>query len=297
MTDSPMPPVGEVAQAFGRASARYDAAAALQAQVREELLSRLDVLDTPPAVVVDLGAGTGAATAVLKRRFPRAQVIAVDAAAGMLEQVGRRSRFWRPLRRVQADAAALPLRDASVDLVFSSLMLQWCHPPDAVLAELRRVLKPRGLLLLSSFGPSTLQELRQAWAQVDTAEHVNAFIDLMDLGAALQRAGFTEPVLDVDRLLRHVPDAATLARDLKAIGANRVGRGRATGLTGPRRYQAMQQVYEAQRQPSGLPVSWEIVYATAWAPAARLANDDGADGQAIGLETVLASLRQRRQRP
>ena len=155
--------------------------------------------------MLDLGAGTGLAAREIKRRYRRAQVTAADIAAPMLEVARRRSRFWRPIRCVQADARALPFEDASFDLVFTNLMLQWLAPPDAALAEMRRVLKPGGLLLASSFGPETLRELRAAWEAGDAGVHVNEFVDVHDLGSALARAGFGEPVLDVDRTCTTTP--------------------------------------------------------------------------------------------
>lgn len=257
-----------VARAFGRASRSYEAAAALQQQVRDELLSRLDLLREPPRVVLDLGAGTGLGTLRLKQAYPRARVLALDVAPAMLAQVRRRSWPWRRLQPVAADAQRLPLATASVDLVFSSLMLQWCQPPDRALAEALRVLRPGGLLLLASFGPETLRELRAAWASVDDGVHVSRFVDVHDLGAALQRAGAAEPVLDVDRLQRHYPDALALMRELKAIGAHNAALGRSRGLTGKQGWQRMLQAYEALRTPAGVPATWEVVYAAAWAPAA-----------------------------
>ena len=84
----------------------------------------------------------------------------------MLQVAGKQQSWLRPFERVCADAQALPLRDGSVDLIVSNLMLQWCDP-DAVFAEFRRVLAPSGLLSFSAFGPDTLSELRTAWRQVD----------------------------------------------------------------------------------------------------------------------------------
>ena len=145
-------------------------------------------------------------------------------------------------------------------------MLQWVQPLDAALAEIRRVLRPGGLLLASSFGPLTLQELRTAWAAADDGVHVNDFIDMHDFGAALQRAGFSEPVLDVDRHRRHYADAAALMQSIKAIGAHNVHAARRRGLTGRQAYARMVQAYEAQRAAAGLPATWQVVYAVAWAP-------------------------------
>lgn len=258
-----------VRAAFDRASASYDAAAVLQARVREELLARVDMLKLEPRIVVDLGAGTGIATAELKRRFRRATVIALDISPGMLERARNRSGFLRRFERVCADAERLPLKDASVDLVFSNLMLQWSDVPDGVFAEVRRTLKPEGFFAFTTFGPDTLRELRAAWAAADGFTHVNRFIDMHDIGDALVRAGLTEPVLDVERFTLTYTDALALMRDLKTIGAHNVTAGRPRGLTGRGRLQRMIDAYEALRQDGRLPASYEVIYGAAWGAACR----------------------------
>jgi malonyl-CoA O-methyltransferase len=282
-----------VARSFGAASKSYEAAAWLQATVREELLSRLALLPAPPRAVLDLGAGTGLAALVIKRRFRRAAVTATDIAAPMVQAARRHSHFWRPIRCVEADAQHLPFADASFDLVFSNLMLQWLLPPDVALAEMRRVLKPGGLLLASSFGPETLQELRAAWLAADDGVHVNDFIDVHDLGSALHRAGFTEPVLDVDRHLRHYADARSLMHELKALGAHNVDTRRARGLTGRAAFARMKAAYEALRQPAGLPATWQVVYAAAWAPE-QVAAPDVPGETRIDVQSLREQLARRR---
>lgn len=288
------PDPGAVAASFGAASRRYDAAARLQAEVREELLSRVALLRAPPKAVLDLGTGTGLGALALKRRFRRARVTAADFAPPMLAMARRRSRLWRPIHCVQADARALPFEPASFDLVFTSLMLQWVQPLDVALTQILRVLKPGGLLLASSFGPQTLQELRAAWTAADDDVHVNDFIDMHDFGSALQRAGFTEPVLDVDRHVRHYPDAATLMREIKAIGAHNVNAARRRGLTGRAAFARMNAAYEAQRATAGLPATWQVVYAVAWAPQNSAARP-GAQGEVlIGVDQLRGQLARRR---
>jgi malonyl-CoA O-methyltransferase len=286
-----------VAASFGAASRRYDAAAWLQGAARAELLSRLELLRAPPGAVLDLGAGTGLAAREIKRRYRRAAVTVADIAAPMLDVARRHSRFWRPIRCVQADAQSLPFEDASFDLVFSNLMLQWLTPPDAALTEMRRVLKPGGLLLATSFGPETLRELRAAWQAADMGVHVNEFIDVHDLGSALARAGFAEPVLDVDRHLNHYDDARALMSELKAIGAHNMDARRARGLTGRRAFARMESAYEAMRMPAGLPATWQVVYAVAWSPESRDARQQGgAPGEArISLAELRAGLARRRK--
>jgi malonyl-CoA O-methyltransferase len=263
-----------VAQAFDRASGSYDGAAALQERVRVELIGRLAELKLMPRTILDLGAGTGHASRALKRSYPKSQVVAADIAPGMLARAKLQSRWLRRFERVRADAYALPFQDGCFDLVFSSLMLQWCDDLDAVFAETARVLKPNGVLLFSTFGPGTLTELRDAWDASDApGNHVNHFFDPHALGSALMRAGLSEPVLDVDRTIIHYADVLTLMRELKAIGAHNVTKGRPRGLTGRQRLAAMTRAYEMQRRAVGLPATYEVIHAIAWG-AERRTHDD-----------------------
>lgn len=257
---------GRVRRSFGRAAADYDAAAVLQARVRDELLARLDVVRVDPTLVLDLGAGTGHAAAALKRRYRSSQVVALDLAFGMLAEARHRQTLLRRFRRICADAAALPLREASAELVVSNLMLQWCNDPDAVFAECRRVLKPGGLLTFTTFGPDTLVELRRAWAAADGLPHVNRFIDMHDLGDALLRSGLAEPVMDVERYTLTYQTAGALMRDLKAIGAHNANAGRPKGLTGKGALARMSAAYEEYRRDGRLPATYEVVYGQAWCP-------------------------------
>jgi malonyl-CoA O-methyltransferase len=259
--------LARVRRSFGRSARAYDAAAVLQARVRDELLERLDLVRLEPAAVLDLGAGTGHAAIALKRRYRSSQVVALDLAEGMLREAGRRQSLLRRFRRVCGQAAALPLRAASVDLVFSNLMLQWCQDPDAVFGECRRVLKPGGLLTFTTFGPDTLVELRRAWAAADGHTHVNRFIDMHDLGDALVRSGLAEPVMDVERFTLTYADVRELMRDLKSIGAHNANAGRPRGLTGKTALARMTAAYEPLRRDGRLPATYEVVYGQAWCPA------------------------------
>ena len=263
-----------VAEAFDRASTSYDAAAALQERVRNELLGRLEDFPLAPKSILDLGAGTGHSSRALKRRYPAAIVVAVDIAPGMLEKAREQSRWLRRFERVRADAYSLPFADGSFDLIFSSLMLQWCDDLDAVFAEIARVLKPGGALIFSTFGPDTLLELRESWLATDApGNHVNHFFDAPSLGTALMHAGLAEPVLDVDRIVMPYDDVLTLMRELKAIGAHNVTRGRARGLTGRRRLAAMTQAYEVLRRDGKLPATYEVIHAICWGSEGRPSFD------------------------
>ncbi|HTC51056.1 MAG TPA: malonyl-ACP O-methyltransferase BioC [Steroidobacteraceae bacterium] len=254
---------------FERASATYDAAAVVQTRVREELLSRLDLIRLAPQVVVDLGCGTGLGTRALKDRYRAASVIGLDLAPGMLREARRRGGWLRPLQRVCADVYQLPFRDGAVELMFSNLMLQWCDDLDGALREVRRVLAPGGFFAFSTFGPDTLRELRQAWAAADGGTHVSGFRDMHDIGDAVTRAGLAEPVMDVERLTLVYPDVAAISRDLKVIGARNATAARSRGLTGKGRWRAMTEAYETLRQAGLLPATYEVVYGAAWGALGR----------------------------
>ena len=257
--------------AFDRASATYEAAAILQSRVADELISRLGPFDLRPQVILDLGAGTGRATADLKRRYRRSLVIALDLAPGMLHQAERHQSFFRRFERVCADAARVPLESASVDIVFSNLMLQWCDPLDDVFSEVRRVLRPQGFFAFTTFGPDTLKELRSAWAEADAHSHVNRFLDMHDVGDALVRAGLQEPVLDIDRTQLTYQDGMAVMRDLKSIGARNATAGRPRSLLGRERLQRVLTAYEGFRKDGKLPATYEVVYGAAWGSAGRAA--------------------------
>jgi malonyl-CoA O-methyltransferase len=281
-----------VRRSFDRASASYDRAAVLDAEVRAVLLERLELTALEPRVVLDAGAGTGQGSRALKRRYPRALVLAADSSRRMLRVAARRAGWLRRFARVQADAVALPLADASVDLILSNLMLPWSEP-DAVFAEFRRVLAPRGLLSFTSFGPDTLKELRAAWAQVDSHRRVSQFIDMHDLGDALIRAGFAAPVLDVEHFTLRYTEVRGLARDLKATGARNATAGRLKGLTSPRKFAAMEAAYEVQRRDGRIPATYEVVFGQAWAPLETAVR--AGEGASVRLEDVRRQLALRRR--
>jgi malonyl-CoA O-methyltransferase len=272
---------GRVRASFEAAAEGYDAVAVVQAEVRSRLLERLELFRIRPHRILDAGCGTGQGARALLQHYRGAAVVAVDIAPAMLRATLRRRPWLRRLDAVCGDAAALPLADGSVDLVFSNLVLQWCNDPDRVFAEFRRVLRPDGLALFTSFGPDTLQELRAAWRQADGNTHVSRFIDMHDLGDALVRAGFTAPVMDMEHLTLTYPDVRSLMLELKAMGARNATAGRSRGLTGRRRLAAVEAYYERLRKNGRVPATWEVVYGHAWAE-----GPPGKSGRAAGEVAV-----------
>ena len=258
-------------RAFERAAHGYDEAAQLQQEVGRRMLERLELIRFLPELILDVGAGTGACSSALSQRYKNTRVVALDFAVNMLKQARQRvSLFDKCFRKQQSfvcgDAEMLPVASACVDMIFSNLTLQWCDDLDQTFREFRRVLKPGGLLIFSTVGPDTLKELRASWARADNFNHINAFIDMHDIGDALIRAHLTAPVMDAEYFTLTYPDVMKLMHDLKTLGAHNVTAGRADSLTGKTRLKALMDAYENYRSDGSLPATYEVVYGHAWAP-------------------------------
>jgi malonyl-CoA O-methyltransferase len=255
----------QLRRAFEKAAQTYDSAAVLQHEVGRRMLERLSLIKKKPRVILDLGAGTGHATQALLKRYRHSTVIAVDIASAMLKKTSQRCGVFRRPALICADVEALPIHDASADLIYSNLTLQWCNDIDKTFQEFRRVTKVGGLLMFTTFGPDTLRELQASWATADNNIHVNAFLDMHDLGDTLVRAGFANPVMDMEMLTMTYRDITLIMQDLKLIGAQNKTWGRPRGLTGKTKFKRFLKAYEAYRTPDGLyPASYEVVYGHAW---------------------------------
>ncbi len=270
-----------VRASFDRAAKTYDAAAVLQAEVRQRMLDRLNLIKISPELILDAGCGTGHASQALGKRFKQSRVVALDIALGMLRQTAQQQSLMRRLLGRQASICAdieqLPLASQSVDLLWSNLAIQWCNDLDAAFSEMHRVLQPEGLLMFSTFGPDTLKELRQASAADPAHVHVSRFIDMHDIGDAIVRAGFSAPVLDVEHFTLTYNDVVAVMRDLKAIGAHNAADGRPRGLLGKGFLQQLTENYEQFRLAGKLPATFEVVYGHAWKPEARPQLDNGVE--------------------
>lgn len=261
-------------RAFDQSARHYDEAAILQREVATRLTSRLEYIKLKPAAILDIGSGTGFCSYLTNKLYPQAHIYALDIAGSMLKMHRNKHTHMMRLKKLfglnqfhytVADMESLPLAANSFDLVISSLTFQWANDLDNVFAECYRVLKPGGLLMFTSFGPDTLRELRSCWQQVDAnSNHVNQFMDMHDVGDALMRNRFAEPVMDMEMLTVTYHDVVSIMRDLKTIGAHNVTEGRRRSLTGKSKLAQLAKKYEAFRQDGLLPVSHELVYGHAW---------------------------------
>ena len=250
----------DVARSFSRAAATYDSVAELQRQVGEALLKKIPAgLPLVGQSMIDLGCGTGYFHSSLAQKFPRASIVGVDLAEGMVRHAARNHPrgVW-----LCGDAENLPLAESSIALIFSSLAFQWCENVDALFAEVYRVLSPGGSVVFSTLGPDTLHELRSAWREVDDKTHVNGFLSWQRLSTAITLAGFSAPSApDEEMVTLEYNKLQELTAELKSLGAHNVNAGRPAGLTGKQRILAFRDAYERQRNDrSYLPASYQVWY-------------------------------------
>ena len=254
-----------VKKSFNRAAHSYDEVGVLQKEVLSRLVSRLDYINLSPSSVVDIGCGTGAAIKHLRGRYRQSKVVGVDLAEQMLRQSQSEFGWLKAKRLVNADFEKLPFADNCFDLVFSSLALQWANEIDKTLDGLARIGRPGGLLMFTSFGPSTLSELRDSWNAVDPSPHVHEFIDMHDLGDLMLGAGFSDPVVDSEIIRLEYEDFKSVLVDLKGIGATNAERGRQRGLMTPSKLAKLEAAYKQYGFENGKYVaSYEIIYGHAW---------------------------------
>jgi malonyl-CoA O-methyltransferase len=257
----------KVAASFNRSAQDYANHAVLQRTVAERLLERLELVNISPKIIIDVGSGPGGAARQLAKMYKGAQVLQLDLSMEMLRQSrSQDSRFFSKQQYICGDAESLPLGRDTAELVFSSLMLQWCNDLDAAFTQMQNTLKKQGLFLFATLGPDTLKELRSSWAEVDDELHVNTFIDMHDVGDALLRAGFVEPVMDVEHISLTYEDCFSLMKDLKTLGASNADDNRSRGLTGKNKIKDLESAYEKYRTGGRLPATYEVVYGHAWAP-------------------------------
>lgn len=261
--DAALPDKRHVAASFSRAAESYDAVAELQRNVGTQLLVRLPA-SLQPRRWLDLGCGTGYFTRALAERYAQGEGLAVDIAEGMLRHArphGGAAHF------IAGDAEALPLQSDSVELLFSSLALQWCADFPRVLSEAQRVLRPGGVLAFSSLCVGTLQELRESWLAVDGFVHVNRFRRFEDYQQICAASGLQSLMLQRQAEVLHFADLRSLTTSLKDLGAHNLNPGRPGGLTGRSRIRALIEAYECFRQPQGLPATYQVVYGVLQKPS------------------------------
>ncbi len=245
-----------IAAAFGKAAHSYDRHAAFQRDVGLKLLNELPQ-DLHGYVVLDLGCGTGFFSEQIRQRG--AAVICADISQDMLVQARQRCGMFG-FEYCHCDAEALPLADHSVDIVFSSLALQWCDSLAVSFREIKRVLKPTGKGYFSILAAGSLLELEQAWAKVDSAQHVNRFISENAVKIALAQAECIPYQIDLCSFGLWYDSAMHLMKDLKGIGATHID-GRTNRLISHRMLAQVEAAYQTFANREGLlPATYQVCF-------------------------------------
>ncbi len=243
--------------AFGAAARTYDEHAELQALIRTDALAIAAQNWPGNARILDLGCGTGALTREAQLQGLKLEITSLDLAPGMCMQASKTS----PLV-INASADALPFADNSFDGAFSSLMLQWADDTLQVLRELARVVKPGARCIVTSFTHGTLKELKEVFETIDTAPHINTFLEPMTLSAFAVHAGFAQLDAVEETFTEHYTDAASLMRGIKAIGAGNKHANRNRGLMTPSRLKELEKRYRehfAKGKKKGIPATWNAM--------------------------------------
>ena len=251
----------------------------LHQEVAERLRDRLDLVNRDFAAVLDMGARSGALALELAARG--SALVVAEPSARLLAAA--------PAPRVCADPELSPFRDASFDLVVSCLALHWCADLPGALVQLRRALRPDGLLLAAMLGGGTLAELRTALFEAELAEEggvsprVSPTVELGDAAGLLQRAGFAMPVSDSETITVTYPDMLALMRDLRGMGETNALAARRRFLSRATLARASALYAERFPAPKGrITATFEVLFLVGWAPSSDHAKPRSGPRRRIG---------------
>ena len=240
-------------------------------RVRQDRAARLG----PATFLADRAADDMAERlSVVKRNFAAVADIGSPGAASRKPPSGTFNETRTYYDLLASNDETLPIDPGSLDLAVSVLALQFVNDLPGVMAQIRRALKPDGLFLAAMIGGETLSELRQSFAAAEAeveggvSPRVAPFVDLRDLGALLQRAGFALPVTDVDRIVVRYDNAFALMQDLRRMGATNILVERRRTPSRRATFVRMAQIYaERFSDPDGrIRATFDVVWLSGWAP-------------------------------
>lgn len=258
-----------------RRLARAEAAPWLHAEVARRMAERLSFIRVQPETLLDWWGFSGASADVLAKAYPAARRLVVEPTPALHERSAQGLRApWWSARRWRAAAAQMVLPDelppASVQLVWSNMMLHAAHDPAAVLAQWHRALAVEGFVMFSCLGPGTLRELRELYARAGWASPMAELVDMHDLGDMLVHAGFADPVMDQEVLTLTWADAESALRELRSLGVN-ASPDRHAGLRTPRwRAQLVRELKAMADRDGRVRMQFEVAYGHAFKAAPRV---------------------------
>lgn len=287
-TISDAPYKQQLIRSFNKAANHYDSIAILQRETADRMMQRLQWVKIKPQIILDLGCATGYCSELLQHYYPDAKVISIDLAYQMLISQSAQKRCQN---KICADALQLPLADHSVDMIFSNMMLPWCSQLDQLFSELSRVSCKEGLLMFTTVGPDSLREMRECWTAIDRYSHINNFVDMHDIGDALIKTQFLDPVMDTENLELKFPRVELILQDLKQMGSVNLSENKRQGLMIKKSIDEFIKNYQSFRDKDGYyPVTCEVIYGHAWNSGLTSASTVDQSGD---ISISLAHLRRR----
>lgn len=237
----------------------------LLAEAEKRLAERLDYIKLSPRVILDLSVPGFASSRILHQLYPKSRIINILTPAMSLNDNPVHGQETTRENCVRMSLPNLPLQEHSVDLVFSNMAFLWFLDTQTLFDEIRRTLTPEGLMMFTSLGPDTLMEVREAWAQIDGALHINQFTDMHHLGDQMAGAGLNDPVTDAEWLTVHYSDPTYLLYDLKRAGSYVLDADlKRQAIVGPKTLDRYSQAYSDLKPDAPYPATFELVYGHAW---------------------------------
>ena len=209
-------------------------------EIADRLLEHLDFIRMDPKRILNYGLHTTYTAERLRARYPTAEIHSLSVSQKM------------------------PNQNNDYDFIFSNFLLPWSTDIGQTLAEFKRILISRGLLLFTTVGPDTLKELRDSFAAVDNRLHVPTLVDMHDIGDALMQL-FENPVMDMEHITVNYATLDQLFQDLKIINAKKALIHTSKGLMGKNAWKEMIAHYQTVRNDQGkFPATIELIYGHAW---------------------------------
>ena len=266
----PNPPIiaekSKIAKAFNRAATSYSNAASLQRGIGYKLLQFARGYLNTPTRVVDLGSGDSYFSKILANKFPKTPIFSLDLAYVMLNYNLMQSQFPK-IKRICTDFDCLPLGDHSIDLIFSSMSMQWSLNLNDTLAESYRILRPDGVLLLAMPCQGTLLELQVSMKTVDPSCQVNYFLPAGSIESELRQVGFALCTKHQQSMQHYYHQFINILYNFRATGTNCIKFNNSNPNLSKRYITRISTAYETYRNHQDqLPVSYEISYFIAKKP-------------------------------
>ena len=252
---------------FNRAADSYEKFSGLQDKISKNLFEKLEYLNIDPANILDLGCGTGKNGVHLLNKFKKTTLVNFDLSENMLEQARKKvtTSSINYLDKstnfhVCGDMENLPFKDCLFDLVWSSNAIQWTDNLPIVLKHIKRILKPNGLFIFSTFGPETLKELRMINQALSSDPKTNNFLNINHIKKFVTSAGFENLLFDVKSYRLDYTNVEDILYDIKGVGATNGNTKRAKGLRGREFIKKLKQHYEEYRLGKLYPATYEVIY-------------------------------------